>query len=146
MIKLLLFGIDVFNCFKDKEGMFNKEVKEDINGLMGLFEASQLCIEGENTLVEAGDFSRQLLNEWMSHLDYNQAKVVGNTLRHPYHRSLARFMAKNFFDNIQGTSGWFNDFQQLAKMDFNVVQSKYRKEIVQISKFHNNLTTVVFYC
>ncbi|KAK7836596.1 (3S,6E)-nerolidol synthase 2, chloroplastic/mitochondrial [Quercus suber] len=137
--ELLLFGIDVFNCFKDKKGIFNKEVKEDINGLMGLFEASQLCIEGENTLVEAGDFSQQLLNEWMSHLDYNQAKVVGNTLRHPYHRSLARFMAKNFFDNIKETSGWFNDFQQLAKMDFNVVQSKYQKEIVQISKWWSDL-------
>ncbi|KAM3749489.1 hypothetical protein ACB098_05G189100 [Castanea mollissima] len=94
---------DVFNCFKDKEGIFNKEVKEDINGLMGLFEASQLCIEGENTLVEAGDFSQQLLNELISHVDYNQAKV------------------------------------QLAKMDFNVVQSNHQKEIVRISKWWSDL-------
>ncbi|GMY37119.1 (3S,6E)-nerolidol synthase 1-like [Fagus crenata] len=89
---------DVFNSFKDKEGKFKKELKEDINGLMSLYEASQLGIEDEYTLVEAADFSQRLLNDRVRHLDYNQAKVVGNTLTHPYHKSLARFMAKNFFD------------------------------------------------
>jgi (3S,6E)-nerolidol synthase len=129
-----LFDTDVFNSFKDKEGKFKKELKEDINGLMSLYEASQLGIEDEYTLVEAADFSQQLLNDRVRHLDYNQAKVVGNTLTHPYHKSLARFMAKNFFGNFQGTSGWLNDFQQLAKVDFNMVQSMHQKEIVQFSK------------
>jgi hypothetical protein len=131
----LWFGTDVFNEFKDKEGKFNKELAEDINGLMALYEASQLNIEGEDILDEARNFSEQLLNARVRHLDHdNQLRVVENTLRHPYHKSLARFMAKNFFGNSQETNGWPNDLQLLAKIDFNMVQSMHQKEIVQISK------------
>lgn len=103
---------------------------------MGLFEASQLCIEGESILDEAGCFCEQLLNAWLiRHLDHDyQASVVGNTLGNPYHKSLARFMAKKFLGNFTGTNGWLNDLHHLAKIDFNMVQSIHQKEIVQISK------------
>nr|QWQ79342.1 TPS65 [Juglans sigillata] len=126
---------DVFNNFKNREGKFDKELDNDINGLMSLFEASQLSIEGEGTLDEARSFCEQLLNAWqIRHPDDNQVSVVGNTLGNPYHKSLARFMAKKFFDNLNGTNGlWLNDLHQLAKMDFNMVQSIHQKEIVQMS-------------
>ena len=101
---------------------------------MALYEASQLNIEGEDILDEAGNFSEQLLNARVRHLDESQVRVVGNTLRNPYHKSLARFMAKNFFGNFQQKNGWPNDLELLAKMDFNMVQSMHQKEIVQISK------------
>ncbi|XP_035544712.1 (3S,6E)-nerolidol synthase 1-like [Juglans regia] len=124
---------DVFNKFKDEEGKFNKDLSEDIEGLMALYEASQLNIEGEDVLDEAGKFCEQLLNAWEKDRDnINHAGVVGNTLGHPYHKSLASFMAKEFFDNSQGSSGWLNDFLQLAKMDFNM-------EIAQISKWWGDL-------
>ncbi|XP_059439321.1 (3S,6E)-nerolidol synthase 1-like [Corylus avellana] len=126
---------DIFNNFKDKEGKFNKELAEDIDGLMALYEASQLGIEGEDILEEAGNFSERLLNARVRQLDDNQVRVVGSTLRHPYHKSLARFMVKNFIGNFQDRNGWLNDLQQLAKMDFNMVQSMHQKEIVQISKW-----------
>jgi hypothetical protein len=131
----LWFGTDVFNNFKDKEGKFNKELAEDINGLMALYEASQLSIEGEDILDEAGNFSELLLNARVRHLDDdNQVRAVGSTLRHPYHKSLSRFMVKNFLGNFEETNGWLKDLQQLAKMDFNMVQSMHQKEIVQVSK------------
>ncbi|XP_062162278.1 (3S,6E)-nerolidol synthase 1-like isoform X2 [Alnus glutinosa] len=83
---------DVFNNFKDKEGKFNKELAEDINGLMALYEASQLSIEGEDILDEAANFSELLLNARVRHLDDdNQVRAVGRTLRHPYHKSLSRW-------------------------------------------------------
>nr|QWQ79586.1 TPS28 [Juglans sigillata] len=131
---------DVFNKFKDEEGKFNKDLSEDIEGLMALYEASQLNIEGEDVLDEAGKFCEQLLNAWEKDRDnINHAGVVGNTLGHPYHKSLASFMAKEFFDNSQGSSGWLNDFLQLAKMDFNMTQSMHQKEIAQISKWWGDL-------
>lgn len=132
-----LFVTDAFNNFKDREGKFDKELENDINGLMSFFEASQLSIEGEDILDEASSFCDQLLNAWqIRHPDDNQAvSVVGNTLENPYHKSLARFMAKKFFGNLSGTNGlWLNDLHHLAKMDFNMVQSIHQKEIVQISK------------
>lgn len=103
---------------------------------MALYEASHLNIEGEEVLDEAGSFCEPLLNAWEKHPDnINHGKVVGNTLGHPYHKSLASFMAKEFFDNFQlGSDGWSNDLLQLAKMDFNMTQYMHQKEIAQISK------------
>ncbi|KAG2689685.1 hypothetical protein I3760_09G150300 [Carya illinoinensis] len=119
---------DVFNKFKDEEGQFNKEL------------TSQLNIEGEYVLDEAGKFCEHLLNAWEKDRDnINHARVVRNTLGHPYHKSLTSFMAKEFFDNSQSSSGWLNDLLQLAKMDFNMTQSAHQKEIAQISKWWGDL-------
>ncbi|RVW58711.1 (3S,6E)-nerolidol synthase 1, chloroplastic [Vitis vinifera] len=41
---------DVFNNLKDTEGKLQEKLSQDIKGLMGLYEASQLCIKGEDTL------------------------------------------------------------------------------------------------
>ncbi|KAJ0082419.1 hypothetical protein Patl1_10961 [Pistacia atlantica] len=129
---------DIFNKFMNKDGKFKQIVREDINSLMGLYEASQLCIGGEDVLDEARQFSSKLLNQSMSYLDPYQAKIVRNTLLYPYHRSSARFMAKKFFlSNFQGENEWIHVFQELAKMDFNLVQSLHRREIVQISNLCN---------
>ena len=95
--------------------------------------ASQLSI-GEDILEEAGNFSSLLLNACLQHLDRHQAAVVKNTLEHPHHKSLARFMTKNFLTDFQGTNGWINALQELAKIDFNMVKSVHQKEMLQISK------------
>ncbi|KAK4858994.1 hypothetical protein QYF36_025004 [Acer negundo] len=142
---------DVFNEFirnnEEFEGKSHDRinVSEDIKGLMGLYEASKLSGEGENVLDEAGNFSANLLNEWMKNkhdkLDHHyQAKVVENTLVYPHHKSLPRFMAKTLFlSNYQGENGWIHVLQELAIMDFNMVQSLYQKEIVQVSKWWKDL-------
>ncbi|RVW86364.1 (3S,6E)-nerolidol synthase 1, chloroplastic [Vitis vinifera] len=124
---------DVLNNFKNKEGKFKQNLREDIRGLMGLYEASQLSI-GEDILEEAGNFSSLLLNACLQHLDRHQAAVVKNTLEHPHHKSLARFMTKNFLTDFQGTNGWINALQELANIDFNMVKSVHQKEMLQISK------------
>ncbi|KAM1959644.1 hypothetical protein FF1_005093 [Malus domestica] len=132
---------DVFNNFKNREGNFNQMLREDIKGLMSLYEASQLSIEGEVVLEEAGKFSGHFLNSSLSHLDHHQARVVGNTLRNPHHKSLAPFMAKNFFvSSFQGTNNrWLNILQTVAKTDLNMVQSLHQKEVAQVSKWWKEL-------
>uniref|UniRef100_A0A5B7BT67 Putative (3S)-linalool/(E)-nerolidol synthase n=1 Tax=Davidia involucrata TaxID=16924 RepID=A0A5B7BT67_DAVIN len=132
---------DVFNNFKGKKGMFKEKLSKDIKGLMGLYEASHLSVEGEAILDEAADFSRQLLNAGMTHLnrDHHQARIVGSTLGHPYHKSLARFTANSFLRDFKGTNGWENVLQQLANLDLNLVQSIHQKEMLQISKWWKDL-------
>ena len=125
---------DFFNNLKDKEGKVQGKISQDIEGLMGLFEASQLSIKGEDILEEMGNFSSQLLNVWNTNDDQRQARIVRNTLGHPHHKSLARFMAKSFLSDFQGTEGWINVFKELAKMDFNLVKSIHQKDIRQVSK------------
>ncbi|KAM1005028.1 hypothetical protein ACFX13_005192 [Malus domestica] len=132
---------DVFNNFKEGEGNFNQMLSEDIKGLMSLYEASKLSTEGEVVLEEAGKFSGHFLNSSLLHLDHHQARVVENTLRNPHHKSLAPFMAKNFFvSGFQGTyNRWLNILQTVAKTDLYMVQSLHQKEVVQVSKWWEEL-------
>ena len=129
----------MLNLFKEKEGKYFKQRlnSEEVKGLMSVYEASQLSMEGEDALDEAGKLSGPLLNRAMSYLGPHEARLVENTLGCPHHRSLAAFMAKNFFlSNSQAgvNNRWLNMLQEVAKTDFNLVQSLHHKEIVQISK------------
>ncbi|KAJ0082415.1 hypothetical protein Patl1_10964 [Pistacia atlantica] len=127
---------DIFNNFRNKDGKFNQKASEDINGLMGLYEASHLSIDGEDVLDEAGDFSVKLLTERVKNLDHYQARIVENTLAHPFHKSLARLMAKNLFvSKFPSKNKWTHVFEDLAKIDFNLVQSLHQKEMVKTSQW-----------
>lgn len=129
-----MYDTDVFNKFKNKEGKFKLELAEDITGLMELYEASQVNIEDEHILDEAKDFSRHFLEAKVKHLDHQRARLIVNTLEHPYHKSLPRFLAKGFLDDFEGTEDWIKHLQDLAKMDFKMVQSIHQQEILQIFK------------
>ncbi|GLT83136.1 hypothetical protein SLE2022_014450 [Rubroshorea leprosula] len=70
----------IFNEFKDEKGRFKHEFSTDITGLMELYEASQLIIEGEDILDKAREFSAKHLKAWEEKLDHYHARVVKNTL------------------------------------------------------------------
>ncbi|KAK6264856.1 hypothetical protein SCA6_020290 [Theobroma cacao] len=130
----------VFDRFKDREGSFRNELRRDIKGLMELYEASQLAVEGEDILDRAKEFSSQALKTWQSReLDRFSERVIKTTLDQPYHKSLSRFTARNLLTNVQGTNGWINVLQELAKMDFNIVQSLHQEEVVRISNWWKDL-------
>ncbi|GLT32040.1 hypothetical protein SLA2020_242960 [Shorea laevis] len=130
----------IFNVFKDGQGRFNHELSTDITGLLELYEASQLSIEGEDILDEAREFSAQHLKAWEEKLNHSHARVVKNTLDHPYHKSQSRVMVSNVLASLQGcTNEWMYTLQGLATRDFNLVHSLHRREIMQFSKWWNNL-------
>lgn len=126
----------MFDSFKDDEGNFKQELSSDIKGLMELYEASQLSIEGEDILDEAGEYSHQLLNSYVTCLGYTQERaLVEYTLKHPHHKSLPKLLAKDFISrNFRGANGWMNELQELAKFDFEMIQSQHQQEILQISE------------
>nr|QNV48476.1 linalool synthase [Ficus carica] len=130
---------DVFKKFKDERGNFKISLTEDIDGLMGLYEASHLSIDGEDVLDEAKLLSGQLLTTSMTFLGHHRARVVANTLENPCHKSLAKFTAaKNLFGSsttFHSDNGWIKMLQDLAKVEFDQVQSLHRREILQISRW-----------
>ncbi|CAN6546608.1 unnamed protein product [Malus baccata var. baccata] len=116
---------DMFNNFKEREGKYFKQIlnSEEVKGLMSVYEASQLSMEGEDALDEAGKLSGHLLNRSLSYLGPHEARL-------------------NFFlPNSQAgmNNRWLNMLQEVAKTDFNLVQSLHHKEIVQISKWWKEL-------
>ncbi|KAK2988350.1 LOW QUALITY PROTEIN: hypothetical protein RJ640_001535, partial [Escallonia rubra] len=130
---------DVFGNFKDKEGNFDAKLGEDTRGLMELYEASQLSIEGEDILEEAANFSSQLLTLRMEHLDHHQARIVKKTLEHPYRKSLARSTIKNFTIDFDDINGYKSTLQELASMEIDVVQTVHQQELLQVSRWWKDL-------
>ncbi|KAI4296535.1 hypothetical protein L6164_036485 [Bauhinia variegata] len=124
---------NVFDNFMDSEGKLKQKFWGNIEGLTALFEASQLSIEGEDCLDEAGNLSCQLLNAWVSRFhDHHQAKAIANTLRCPIYKSLPKFMPTN--SQLQN-SGWTSSLQELSKLDTHIMSSLQLKEICAFSKW-----------
>lgn len=118
----------------DKEGKFHEKLREDINGLTSLYEASQLCMHGDEILEEAENFSRHWLNARVAHVDHHVATFVHNTLAHPHHKSMAQFMVPNYFGDIQWGNKWINILQDAAKIEFYATQRLHQNEIAQFLK------------
>lgn len=128
----MLHLTDIFEKFWDNKGKLKHTFHEDIDGLIALFEASQLSIEGEECLDEAGEFCRQHLNVWLSKFhEHPQVKVVAHTLRSPIHKSLSRFRNTIFpLENAE----WTSCLQDLSIIDTQMVRSSHLKEIFAVSK------------
>ncbi|KAJ9145887.1 hypothetical protein P3X46_028215 [Hevea brasiliensis] len=80
---------DVFSKFKDGEGNFKEDLINDVHGLLSLYEASYLSVQGEDILDEALEFTKTHLimaNQFGSPL----AGQVSHALRWPIRRGLPR--------------------------------------------------------
>nr|BBO53756.1 putative nerolidol synthase [Scoparia dulcis] len=138
----LFISSDVFKNFRGKDGMFNVELSQDIRSLMELYEAAQFGVEGEDILDEAVEFSRQQLNKCSSELDIDGkwSKVVANTLRHPYHKSIARLTGKDFFmRDCKGLKEEERTLRELAILELHLGRSVYQQELLQVSRWWSGL-------
>ncbi|KAK7368915.1 hypothetical protein VNO80_10948 [Phaseolus coccineus] len=129
---------DIFDKFWDNKGKLKLTFCEDINGLIALFEASQLSMEGEDNLHEAEESSRQYLNMWLTKFhDHPQVKVVTDSLRYPFHKSLSRFTSINSLQ-LQKTE-WTSSLKELSRIDAEMISSLHLKEIFAVSKWWKEL-------
>ncbi|RDX83854.1 Isoprene synthase, chloroplastic, partial [Mucuna pruriens] len=125
---------DVFKRFKDKEGGFCAELKDDVQGLLSLYEASYLGFEGESLLDEARAFSiTHLKNNLNKGINTKVAQQVSHALELPYHRRLHRLEARWLLDKYEPKEPHHHLLHELAKLDFNLVQSLYQKELRELS-------------
>ncbi|XP_014496709.1 isoprene synthase, chloroplastic-like [Vigna radiata var. radiata] len=91
---------DIFTSFKDKEGKFKAEISNDVEGMLSLYEASYLTLEGES-LWEANEFSRTHLMNLMEErsMDAKMAEKVRHVLEGlPYHKSCCRLVAQHYIN------------------------------------------------
>ena len=137
----------MFEKYKDKERKFcGEKIGGDLKGMIELYEASQLRMTGEDILYEAEQFSGKKLKEISACICVDKAEFVRCTLEQPFHKSLPIFTSRNLFDGSHGMNGWVNALQDVAKLNFNMLQSTYQMEVLQTSKYvpmketntHNN--------
>ncbi|KAL0442874.1 UNVERIFIED_CONTAM: Tricyclene synthase 0e23, chloroplastic [Sesamum latifolium] len=106
---------DVFNNFKGKDGRFRRNLRQDIRGLVELYEAGQLSVEGEHILDEAASFSSHLLRECLPEMDNNLSRMIY------WHQRMGK------------------DFKRAGCYGFAQGAICVSRELVQVSKWWNEL-------
>ncbi|KAG9454154.1 hypothetical protein H6P81_007058 [Aristolochia fimbriata] len=101
---------DVFQKYKNEDGKsFKEELTRDVKGLLSLYEAAFLEIRGEDILDEAIAFTTQHLKYFISFYEENQGKTSDPDI--------------------------LSSIIECAKLEYNLVQALYQREIKEVSKW-----------
>ncbi|TXG47445.1 hypothetical protein EZV62_026739 [Acer yangbiense] len=136
---------DIFRGFMDGNGSFSTSKCRDIKGLIELFEASHVALEGENILEEAKGFSNGILGGAYSTLDGELAAKVAHILELPTHWRLDWFQVKwhlKLYERNKGINSTTTILCELAKLNFNMVQATHQNELKEVSRWWKNLGLV----
>ncbi|CAL5420908.1 unnamed protein product [Camellia sinensis] len=120
----------------DEKGNFMACLCDDTKGLLCLYEASYLSIEGESILDEARNFTTKNLKENLKKdIDQNLAMLVSHALELPLHWRMIRLEARWFIDVYGRRSNMNSILLELAKLDFNMVQATHQEDVKQMSRW-----------
>ncbi|GLT63589.1 hypothetical protein SLA2020_361450 [Shorea laevis] len=136
----LSISSEVFNKFLDEDGKFMDNLREDLKGVLSLYEASSLGIPGEDILEEANNFStRHLKSSLMKKLERNISEQIQLSLEVPVYQRLPWIEARNFINVYQRDKSKSLLLLELAKLDYNVVQSLYLEELKELAKWWKDM-------
>ena len=127
---------EVFNNFKDERRNFKECLCEDAKGMLSLYEASFLLIEGENILEKVRDFATKHLEEYLKqNIDKNlYAIVMTQSLELPLHWRIMRFETRWFIDVYRSREDMNPILLEFAELDFNMVQAVHQEDLKQVKK------------
>ena len=109
-------------------------INQDIVGLLSLYEASFLGVEGEDDLEEARRFTTIHLKSLVGNLKYDLVDQVPQSLEVPLHWRMPRLETRNFIEVYQRRSRKNSALLELATLDYNLVQSAYQKELKELTR------------
>ncbi|XP_042441429.1 (3S,6E)-nerolidol synthase 1-like [Zingiber officinale] len=124
---------DVLRRFHDGRGEFMASLSKEMDGLMNLFEASNLNTGGELILYRANEFSSHHLRSYMASLGPEFAVTIEHVLETPSHMTLQRFQARKYLDS----DNFYHNLhvRELGEMDFTMLQSLHQKELKQVTRW-----------
>jgi len=135
---------DEFNKFKNEDGSFISGIENDPKGLLSLYNAAHLLTHDEGTLEDAILFSRRHLESIQSSLKPPLADQVGRALQIPLPRTLKREEAISFIpeysSSVQDQTYSPEILLELAKLDFNLLQHLYQKELKALTQWWKDLS------
>ncbi|XP_074559096.1 beta-eudesmol synthase-like [Curcuma longa] len=128
-----------FNKFKDDNGSFISTLNGDAKGLLSLYNASYLATHGETILDEANYFSKSQLVSLLSELEQPLETHVSLSLEVPLCRRIKSLLARIYIPIYQKDATRDDVILELAKLDFNILQSLYQEELKKVSIWWNDL-------
>ncbi|KAF4380246.1 hypothetical protein F8388_024539 [Cannabis sativa] len=146
-LQRLGISYQIFNQLKDEIENIKKHINgNDIMGVLALYEASFYEKKGESILKEARIFTTKCLKNYtimiseqkklMIDNDYDyDIEVVNHALELPLHRRTTRTEAKWFIDAYAKKQDMNPMLLELAKLDFNIVQSTHHEDLKHIFRW-----------
>jgi isoprene synthase len=126
---------EAFGGFKDQNGNFMENLKEDIEAILSLYEASFLALEGENILDEAKVFAISHLKELSEEkIGKDLAEQVNHALELPLHRRTQRQEAVWSIEAYRKKEDADQVLLELAILDYNMIQSVYQRDLRETSR------------
>nr|AGW18160.1 terpene synthase 3 [Copaifera langsdorffii] len=125
----------IFIQYKDQNGNFNEKLRNDVRGMLSLYEAAQLRIDGDDILAEALDFTSTQLKLLSSQLGPSLVTEVEHSLRLPLHKTLPRIEARHYMSFYQDDPSHNEILLTFAKLDFDMLQKLHQNEIGNITKW-----------
>ncbi|XP_021911443.1 probable terpene synthase 2, partial [Carica papaya] len=131
----------VFNKFTNENGDFEKSLTTKIVGMLELYEASHLLVHGEDILEEALIFTTTHLElaSKNASLSNHLAEQVAKALKRPIRKAVSRLEAKRYISIYQQNPSHNETLLNFAKLDFNFLQSLYKKELSELTRWWNEL-------
>ena len=102
--------------------------------MLGLYEAAHLRVQEEDILDEALAFTTAHLESLVEDLDYPLAAQATQALYRPIRKGLERLEARPHISIYQDEASHSKGLLELAKLDFNLLQSLYKKELSYITR------------
>ncbi|KAK9674403.1 hypothetical protein RND81_12G230100 [Saponaria officinalis] len=130
---------DIFNKFKDNKDEFKEDLLEDREGMLCLYEATHLKLQGEIILEKAFDFTKSALESRVPQLKPSLGAHVSHTLRWPIQKCLPRLGAKEYITFYEDVEFHNEVLLKFAKLDFNLLQMQHLKELSIISKWWKDI-------
>ncbi|GMI83352.1 terpene synthase 10 [Hibiscus trionum] len=125
---------DVFEKFKGGDGKFMDSISGNVEELLSLYEASFMAIPGELILEEVKGFCNQSLKILLGKMDQ-----VERSLEVPLYWRMERIEARNFIDSYAVDDSKSSVLLDLAKLNYNLIQSAYQKELKELAEWWREL-------
>ncbi|KAL1300282.1 hypothetical protein HN51_044960 [Arachis hypogaea] len=127
---------DVFLSFLDDMHNFKEYQSVDVQGMLALYEASFYSMEGEKILDEARDLTTKFLAEYLNQNECSYLSLLTeHALELPLHWRIPRWEARWFINTYKRRQNMNPTLLQLAKLDFNRLQSIYQEELKFTSRW-----------
>ncbi|XP_058100966.1 (-)-germacrene D synthase-like [Magnolia sinica] len=130
---------DVFRNFKDEDGNFKETLRSDVRGMLSLYEAAYLGIQGEDILDEAIVFTSGHLKTIVDHLHPPLVAKVRRALELPLHKRIPRLESRYYISLYQEDESHNDVLLELARLDFNCLQSLHQRELRDLSRWWKDL-------
>ncbi|XP_042482295.1 alpha-terpineol synthase, chloroplastic-like [Macadamia integrifolia] len=124
---------------ENEAGNFIPSYLDNVKGVLSLYEASHLAVEGESILDEAKDFSRTALEGIKGNMEPSVAKLVIHALELPLHWRMPWIEARWYTDIYEQKNNSIPALIELAKLNFNIVQAVHQKELAELSRWWEHL-------